>query len=456
VLSGVYGVSPAGDFNGDGRDDWLASTVRQRHPGGAAFIILDTPAAREVDVDEDKLSAITINGASPNSVLIEGTAAGDVNGDGLDDIVLAVPTADNNRRGDSGSAYVVFGRESRDPVDLRSFDLGIQGDSGYRIDGAASGDFAGQSVSAVEDLNGDGLNDVIVSAFYGGATYLVPGKSDSLPVDLAMYELGMNEGGFRIDHPVPDYNSYVYASRLGDVNGDQSEDFGIGLVGGDTEYGRVYVIYGTASTESLNARRLPQGRGFVIREARLGDRFGEDLAPAGRFNNDGFDDFVVGAPGNDSGTSGGKGRTYVIYGAPSRRRVDVRKLGRRGVVVKGPRGGTDFGYAVADAGDVNGDGRGDILVGAPRHRPIGRNHAGSAWLIYGQSSWRRSIAVEENRRVAFGIYGRRHGDWAGYSVAATDSGRGGRVRVLVGAVGAFNGDGSVHFLKPRSRVRSSD
>ena len=97
--------------------------------------------------------------------------AGDVNGDGLDNILVGADLADNNGRSDSGSAYVVFGRRAADNVDLADL-----GEAGFRIDGAASSDEAGASVAAAGDMNGDGLYDLLVDRGPRGRAPLFGGR----------------------------------------------------------------------------------------------------------------------------------------------------------------------------------------------------------------------------------------------------------------------------------------
>ena len=114
--------------------------------------------------------------------------AGDVNGDRRMDVIIGAPTAGNNGRDSSGSAYVVFGQRSAATIDLASL-----GGSGFRIDGAAEGDVAGFAVSTAGDVNGDGLADVVVGApeadnnfrEQSGSAYVVFGQRTTAPVDLS-------------------------------------------------------------------------------------------------------------------------------------------------------------------------------------------------------------------------------------------------------------------------------
>ncbi|MDQ3981334.1 MAG: integrin alpha, partial [Actinomycetota bacterium] len=312
VVRGAFRVASAGDFNGDGRQDWLGVAPGEGSPtSNAVFIVLDLETGSQ-SFDELGDRAVRINGPSDDDVLTVGAAAGDVNGDGLGDVVVGVNTADNNRRADSGTAYVVFGRASAETVELSEFDMNLQGDNGYRIDGAASGDLAAESVSGIRDLTGDGLDEVLVGSPFGGSSYVVPGKTTFEPVDLLLYELETNDEGFVVHHPITEYNDQHKINRIGDFNGDGLEDLAIGLIRRHTRYGRAYVIYGKTSNAPLDVRDLARPQGFEIRGARPGDGFGYSVSGAGRFDADAFDDLLVGAPsGGDDDGGGGNGRVYV-------------------------------------------------------------------------------------------------------------------------------------------------
>ena len=150
---------------------------------------------------------------------------------------------------------------------------------------------------------------------------------------------------------------------MGDVNGDGRADV---VVSSGTRAARRRRTWcsASASTAAVDLRRLRRG-GFAIRGGRreFGD-VGDAVSGAGDFNGDGFADVAVGAPQSRAARREGAGATFVVFGARRPGKVDVRALGRRGFEIDGEQEFANFGEALAPLGDVNGDGRGDLLVGA--------------------------------------------------------------------------------------------
>jgi hypothetical protein len=151
--------------------------------------------------------------------------AGDVNGDGFDDVIVGAPGADPNGRDSSGSSYVVFGKASgfSATMDLSSLD----GSNGFRLDGVSEYDFAGKSVSNAGDVNGDGFDDVIVGASYAdpngdssGSSYVVFGKASGFSATMDLSSLDGEQwfsSGWSCQ--ADDFSGRI-VSNAGDVNGD--------------------------------------------------------------------------------------------------------------------------------------------------------------------------------------------------------------------------------------------
>jgi hypothetical protein len=406
---------------------------------------------------------LRIDGAGANDYA--GTAvaaAGDVNGDGIGDVIIGAYRADNNARTSSGSAYVVFGKATTTTVDLNALGAG-----GFRIDGAAANDYAGWAVAGAGDVNGDGLADVIVGAYLAdnnartnsGSAYVVFGKRATAAIDLN----ALGAGGFRIDGAVAGDAAGYGVAGAGDVNGDGRADVIVGAYlasnNGRTNSGSAYVVFGKASASTVDLNALGAG-GFRIDGAAASDWAGWTVAGAGDVNGDGRPDVIVGAYLADNNARTSSGSAYVVFGKASATSVDLNALGAGGFRIDGAAAGDNAGYAVAGAGDVNGDGRADVIVGAVGAGNNARTNSGSAYVVFGKSS---TTAIDLNALGAggFRIDGAAASDRAGYAVAgAGDVNGDGRADVIVGATGAGNNartnSGSAYVVFGKSSTTAID
>ena len=318
--------------------------------------------------------------------------AGDVNGDGRDDLIIGANGADPNGNY-SGNSYVVFGRSTgfAAAINLSSLD----GSTGFRLDGVAAGDLSGVHVAAAGDVNGDGRNDLIIGAYgadpngsYSGSSYVVFGRSTGFAASINLSSLD-GSTGFRLDG-VAEYDlSGRSVAAAGDINGDGRDDLIIGGYGADPngDYsGSSYVVFGrsTGFAASINLSSLDGSTGFRLDGVAAGDNSGISVAAAEDVNADGLGDLIIGANRADPNGSY-SGSSYVVFGRSTAFPVTINLDGLNGSTgfrLDGVAPGDQTGGSVAAAGDINGDGRDDVIIGARLSDPNG-NDSGSSYVVFG-------------------------------------------------------------------------
>ncbi|MBA5249257.1 MAG: hypothetical protein FE834_06975, partial [Gammaproteobacteria bacterium] len=341
--------------------------------------------------------------------------AGDVNGDGLDDLIVGA--VDNSHKGKS---YVVFGKTSGTAINLSDI-TSASGTGGFLITGEKAADYIGFSVSSAGDVNGDGLDDLIVGTSLANKSYVVFGKDDGTAVNIGDIASASGTGGFIINGESESDRSGYSVSSAGDVNGDGLDDLIIGAIAADPNgdgSGKSYVVFGKADNTAINLSAITSGTGgFVINGEKAKDHSGHSVSSAGDVNGDGLDDLIVGAYGSDSE----KGKSYVVFGKTNGTAINLSDIasasGTGGFVING-EAANDYGsYSVSSAGDVNGDGLDDLIVGAL---------TGKSYVVFGKTDT-NAINISD---IAQGI-----GGFVINGKAATGSG------FSVSSAGDVNGDG---------------
>ncbi|WDE00295.1 LamG-like jellyroll fold domain-containing protein [Thalassomonas actiniarum] len=498
-----WAVAPAGDVNGDSYDDIIIGAPQDDTNGGnagRAYVLFgnNTGVLAELTDAAQGINGFVINGAGAGDKAGFAVNGGvDINGDGLSDLVVGAPYSDGSET-ETGTAYVVFGKKDTNAVELA--DIALDSDeSGFAIYGKYARDQVGGSI-VLGDVNGDGLADIILGEIPRPKTksgisqnniknanesiaYVVYGKRDGTQVQAADIISNDNDAGFVISQsgrtktdtwqygtqvlPVGDFNSdgltdfivsqsqfnkrnptyssdsdgvnkLVYGriggsavdydtisedgngfdiipetgsygwrltssvywtnsapgfttSAVGDVNGDGIDD--IALVApddgccSDWEHPRAYIIFGNSENVDISLSDIAAGNGgFVIHNDAsgvtfdAGDRIFGAIGGAGDLNGDGYDDVIIG----DQYAETKKGRVYTVYGKNDTSAIYLSDVvNYQGGFYSTGNADNGLGHWISSAGDINGDSIKDILFGTPDADANDLNKSGALYVLLG-------------------------------------------------------------------------
>jgi hypothetical protein len=367
-----YSVSLAGDVNGDGYSDVIVGAYHYDDgeiDEGAAFVYHGSSTG---------LSATNnwIQGADQDSAHFgfSVSGAGDVNGDGYSDVIVGAYRY-NDGETNEGAAFVYHGSSS-----------GLSATADWSAESDQANAYFGYSVSSAGDVYGNGYSDVIVGAVgydnvesNEGRAFLYRGSSSGL-TSSPYWTAESDKVSARFGCSV---------SSAGDVNGDGYSDVIVGADfynNGESEEGAAFVYLGSYSSG------LDSNAAWTVEANQTYARFGHSVSSAGDVNGDGYSDVIVGAYTYDDGETD-EGKVFLYYGDPSGLSDSAYRTKERN------QAGAGFGCSVSSAGDVNGDGYSDVIVGAYAY-DNGQSNEGRAFLYSGRTgitTW----TAESNQENAF-------------------------------------------------------
>jgi len=402
-----WDVSGAGDVNGDGYDDVAVGVPFHdagADDGGAVFVYLGSAGGLSADPDW-----VFSGDAAGMKLGLAVATAGDVNGDGYSDLLVGAPEYDEDGlTPPDGRVYLFFG--SPEGLDAASPSVFTHNKSGR----------FGWSLASAGDLDGDGFDDILIGTRYDFShvteetVFIVAGAPDG--PDLADAQI------LTITKPFDAQGHYIDISvaSAGDVNADGYSDIIVGDEDWDIFDGRAYVHLGVPAPG-----RLADAPSLTLRGTAIHERFGNSMA-AGDWNGDGWIDIAAGAYLED-GTALNAGAAYTSFGGPD------GLAPAPGWSAGGSQRGEWFGFAVADAGDIDGDGYADLAVCAPHYSGSARDE-GAVFFFNGSVDGPGDDAL-------WMVEGNQSGSGFGYDVArAGDVNGDGYSDVIVGAFRYSNGE----------------
>ncbi len=439
-------VDRAGDVNGDNLEDLLVAAG----VGAVRVIFGPTNGFNGVLNGQqlDGVSGFVIQNDAENDSLVAGL--GDINNDGLDDIGVASITG----------TRIIFGS---DQPFSRVFDVAsLDGNNGFIFNSGAT------DIKRAGDINGDSLPDFIVGnanaspngLLGAGVSYVIYGSSTGFPATFAPADLD-GSNGFAVVGISANDRTGRYVAGAGDFNNDGFDDFLVGApnqtTDGKAEAGAAYLLLGAGDFPAvLSLADIGQGNGFVFKGSDIQDHTGASVAAIGDLNHDGVDDLAIGAPGKGpfGVPSDYPGEAYVLFGGRFEGSSTITEAdlnGSNGFVLRGIRGGVipieagetiwgDLaGVDIDSAGDMNGDGIDDVMIGAS-HAIINpsRKGVGQVYFVYGSTSAfpARLPLSDLDGSNGFRINGTGTVDYYGVSVAsAGDFNDDGRSDIMSGASG---------------------
>jgi hypothetical protein len=363
VTFGTFGlrVAGAGDVNGDGFSDVIISSTKydQEYNEGKVSAFYGSsdglPTLESWSAESNQANS-SFGGGIGTAI----AGGGDVNGDGYSDVIIGAPTFDNGES-DEGKVFVYFGAQQ-----------GLSQSANWTAEGDQVNGYFGSSVSFAGDVNNDGFDDVLVAATGLSKVYLYFGSATGLGL-VPVWVSGTFANCLQIGFSV---------GSAGDINNDGYGDIILGSIycsNGQTNEGRVFAYYGSGSG-------LATEPDWSFESDQANAHLGYRVASAGDVNSDGYSDVLVSAIIYDNGENN-EGRVFLFLGSSSGLSAVPDWFAESNQSTPSGEFGALFGSDIASGGDVDGDGFGDVLVGA---RGYDRNgflkDAGRVYLFNGSAS----------------------------------------------------------------------
>lgn len=392
-----------GDFNGDGIDDIAIGVdhvdVNGVHGAGSVYVIYGSSSGFPASIHASSIdgsNGLIIEGAHFNSAAGHSvSAAGDLNADGRDDLAISAI----GERYISGAVYVVFGFEGHMASPLSLADL--DGTNGLRIVTEESSSRLGWNLDSVGDFNGDNIDDLLIRTNRLGdrvdatesVAFILFGSHTPFSAELSITDLNGDNG--IVFNGLTDGNSGSGVTNAGDFNGDGINDLAIGseyTASGDRRNtGSTYLVFGSTRQfeRSFDLSSLSGRLGFRFDGVNASGYSGRNIAGVGDLNRDGFDDLAIGNSVRERMASDDFSSVYILYGSQDIQDKPINPMTMSGAnltVIRAESDSDEAGFSANSAGDFNGDGIEDLLIGAPNANSSGKFASGRAYVLFGGSS----------------------------------------------------------------------